>query len=245
MRWTFPLCLIVILTGCTPPPVVVPPAQSLPELPPGASVNEMVDVPEVGKVLYSVHVSENYREDTPAPLILLLHYGYEGAKPDAFTGEDMIATFESAIGRLNGVAIAPDVVGGDWTSAKNEQAAIFLVQSAMQTYNIDPKRVIVAGYSMGGAGTWFIASRHQDVFTAAIPIAAPLAGSTDMKIPVRVIHSSSDSVVPYEPAKSRYEKIKAAGGDIEFIDANGLGHYEMGGYGPYVEQAVVSIQSGW
>lgn len=245
MRAILSLCLLVLLVGCTPPPVVVPTAKPMPKQVAGKTEKLTIDVPEVGEVLCSVNVAESYNDETPAPLILLLHYGYEGAKPEAHTGADMIDTFGSAISGLEGIAIAPDVVGGDWTSEKNEKAAVYLVKSAMKTYNIDPKRVIVTGYSMGGAGAWFIGSRHQDTFTAAIPVAAPIAGSDEFTIPVRVIHSPADSIVPYAPAKSRYEKIKAAGGNIEFIEASGLDHYNMPGYVPHFNRAVESIKNQW
>ena len=91
--------------------------------------------------------------------------------------EDAVGVGEAAglEDRLGEGDVAPDALGGDWTDAKNEQAAVWLVKSAMKTYAIDPKRVVVTGFSLGGQGTWFLASRHQDVFTAAIPVAAPTA----------------------------------------------------------------------
>ena len=45
-------------------------------------------------------------------------------------------------------------------------------------FNIDPDRVSVTGASMGGAGTWYLASHYPDVFSAA----APFAGYCDYRL---------------------------------------------------------------
>ena len=104
-----------------------------------------VDVPEVGSVHYAVNVAESYDEATPAPLVLLLHYGYQGSRPDPHTGAEMIDAFGSTLSGLGGVAIAPDVVGGDWTDPRNEKAAVWLVKSAMEKLSADELEAIKGG----------------------------------------------------------------------------------------------------
>ena len=74
----------------------------------------------------------------------------------------------------------------------------------MRSYNIDRKRVLVVGFSMGGRGTWHMAAQHPDLFTAAIPMAASTRGMTIDQLgrqPTYVIHSREDEVVPFEPAE--------------------------------------------
>ncbi len=219
-----------------------PPAGKLKVLEPGMH-RESIDVPDVGDVKFAVRVDESYDSSTPAPLVLVLHFGYNGAKPDPYTGGDMIGAFMGAVREIGGIAIAPDVVGGDWTTTENENSAVWLVKSAMNSYNIDPKQVYVTGYSMGGEGTWHIAGRHQDLFTGAIPVAAPVTGTTDWKIPVFSIHSSKDSIVPYANAKNHAAAIKSAGGTIQFKTAPGLSHYDAGGYSSHVTEGVKWIRS--
>jgi predicted esterase len=138
-----------------------------------------------------------------------------------------------------------DVVGGDWTDARNEQAAVWLVQSAMKTYAIDPKRIIITGYSMGGEGTWYIGSRHQDVFTGAIPVAAPVAGSTEWKVPIYVIHSQDDEIVSHASAKRHAEAIKSNGGKLEFKSISGLTHYDTPSYANHVGEGVKWLEEQW
>ncbi|MHC5009741.1 MAG: dienelactone hydrolase family protein, partial [Planctomycetota bacterium] len=44
-----------------------------------------------------------------------------------------------------------------------------LIEIAKARYEIDPDRVYVAGFSMGGTGSWHLAGRHPDLLAAALP----------------------------------------------------------------------------
>src|SRR5262249_7901749 len=142
-----------------------------------------------------------------------------------YTGKDMIDAFRSGLSGLGAIIVAPDALGGDWTSSQNEKAAVWLTRSALKSYAIDEKKGVITGFSLGGEGTWFIGSRHQDVFTGAIPVAAPVAGGdVAWKIPVYVIHSDKDEVVSYNSASSHAEKVRQKGAKLEFKTVNGLDH---------------------
>jgi predicted peptidase len=158
----------------------------------------------------------------------------------------MIDAFRSGLSGLKAIVIAPDALGGTWKDAKNEQAVVWLTQSVQKTYNIDSKKVVLTGFSLGGEGTWFIASRHQDLFTAAIPVAAPVAGSDKgWTIPIYVIHSEQDEVVNYSTAKKHADTVKANGAKLEFKTVTGLTHYKTNAYGPYLGDAVKWLQNEW
>jgi predicted peptidase len=242
-----PLLLVALfgIVGCGPAaPVQIPPAAALEKLPPGVH-KKTAEVPGVGSVKYAIEVPAGYDGSTPTPLVLALHYGYNGNTPDPYTGLGMIDDFRSGLAGLSAIVIAPDCLGGDWTDARNEQAAVWLVQSACQTYAVDPKRIVITGYSMGGAGTWFIGSRHQDLFTGAIPVAAPVAESTEWKIPVYAIHSQDDEIVSYSAAKRHASAIQSQGGKFEFKTVSRLTHYDSPAYAPHVGDGVKWLQEQW
>jgi predicted peptidase len=242
-----PLLLVLALPlGCgSRGPVTIPAAAELPKLPSGTH-QQTADIPSVGSVKYAIEIPAGYDGKTPVPLVLVLHYGYDGPKPAPYTGKEMIDAFRPGLAGLNAVVIAPDALGGSWTDAKNEQAAVWLTQSAKKTYAIDPKKVVITGFSLGGEGTWFIGSRHQDLFTGAIPVAAPVAGGdVAWTIPVYVIHSDKDDVVSYSTAKSHADAVKAKGAKLEFKTVSGLSHYKTGSYGPYLGDAVKWLQAEW
>ena len=83
---------------------------------------------------------------------------------------------------------------------------------------------------MGEAGTLHIAGRHQYLFTGAIPAKAPVTVTTKWTIPVYVIHSTQDELIPYSAAKSHAASIEAAGGAIQFKTVNDLTHFEVSSY---------------
>jgi predicted peptidase len=242
----FALALLAPLAGCRDRgPVQIPEPAELKKLPPGTH-QETADVPGVGAVKYTIKVPADYDGKTPVPLVLALHYGYDGSRPKDYTGRGMIDAFESGLSGLNAIVIAPDALGGDWKDASNEKAAVWLTKSAMKTYAVDEKKVVIMGFSLGGEGAWFIGSRHQDVFTGAIPVAAPVAGGkADWKIPVYVIHSDKDKVVSYSSAKSNAESLKSKGAKVEFRSVSGLDHYQTGAYAQYVGDGVKWLQAQW
>ena len=231
-----------ILNGCNGPVEVAAPGK-LTSFASGLH-KTTVDVPDVGSVKYAIEVPKDYDPSTPRPLVLLLHYGYEGAQPDPYTGSDMIYVFRNCLSDLGAIAIAPDVTGGDWTNANNEKAAVWLVESAMETYNIDKEQVMVTGYSMGGQGAWFIGSRHQDLFTAIVPIAAPVAGNPDQwKVPIFAVHSSNDQVVSFKSAKEHADSVQSSGAKIKFREIENISHYEMPKYVPFFKEAAEWVWS--
>src|SRR5262245_47648642 len=238
MRRFFFLLVLMLLFGCgsrapvgnpkggRSMPVAIPQETQLKQQAPGTH-QQTADIPGLGSVKYTIEIPDTYDGKTRVPLVLALHYGYDGAKPSPYTGRGMIDAFRSGLAGLNAIVVAPDALGGDWTDAKNEQAAVWLTKSAMKTYAIDPKKVVVTGFSLGGEGAWHIGSRHQDLFTGAIPVAAPVAGGdVAWKIPVYAIHSDADRIVSYSSAKRHADAVKAKGAKLEFKTVNGLSHYK-------------------
>jgi predicted peptidase len=123
-----------------------------------------------------------------------------------------------------------------------------LLENVLGEYAIDRRRILVTGFSMGGRGTWFMASRHADLFTGAIPIAAsatgePIEGLGTM--PTYIIHSRNDQVVPFEPAVRNARELERLGRTVRFEELSGVGHYEMGGYVDALRRAVRWVADRW
>jgi predicted peptidase len=178
--------------------------------------------------------------------VLALHYGYDGPTPAPYTGRGMIEAFRPGLADFGAIVLAPDALGGDWTDPRNEKAAVWLTRSVQKSYTVDPKRVVVTGFSLGGEGAWFLGSRHQSVFTGVIPVAAPVAGGgAAWTASVCVIHSDKDEIVPYSTAKRHADAVKGKGARLEFRTVSGLSHYKTGAYAPHVGEAVKWLQAQW
>jgi predicted peptidase len=80
---------------------------------------------------------------------------------------------------------------------------------------VDPDRVYITGFSLGGFGTWDAIQRWPDVFAAAVPI----CGGGDLKkakslkqMPLWVFHGDADKNVPVDCSRRMVEAIRKTGG---------------------------------
>jgi dipeptidyl aminopeptidase/acylaminoacyl peptidase len=219
------------------------PAQ-LPELPPGVHY-ETVITPSGDTLRYSISVPQNYKASNPVSLVVALHYGGE-VKP--FYGGGMIdVLIQPGLGKLRAILVAPDALGGGgWTTSKNEQAVEWLTRSILQSYAIDPRKVAITGYSMGGEGAWHIGGRHQDLFTAVVPVEGDPAGKRlEWKTPVLVIHSRDDEVILIGPVEKHVQNLQAQGGMITLRTVDGLTHYQVAEFARPLQQAVPWLKGMW
>jgi hypothetical protein len=89
------------------------------------------------------------------------------------------------------------------------------IQSVEEQYRIDPKKVALRGFSMGGAGAWHLGLHHPDewaVFEAG-------AGYTETKV-----YAKKDSLPPYqETGLHYYDAVDYAlnGSDVPFVGYGG------------------------
>ena len=125
---------------------------------------------------------------------------------------------------------------------------IALLASVLDDYAVDRRRILVTGFSLGGRGTWFMASRHADLFTAAIPMAASTGDDPIDRlgtIPTYVIHSRDDVVVPFATAERIARQLEQMGRPVRFAALRDLGHFEMGGHVDALRRAGRWIAERW
>jgi predicted peptidase len=202
--------------------------------------------PDGRTILYALSVPGGYDAARPAPLVLVLHSG--GQRIRYYGSAFMRFLAEPALGDLRPLMIAPDCPTNSWADPAADQAVMALVQDTISSYAVDRRRILVTGFSLGGRGTWFMASHHADVFTAAIPMAAatgdaPVEGLATM--PTYIIHSRADEVVPFAPAERVAKQLTALGRDVHFEALNDLGHYDMGRYVEALRRAGRWVAERW
>ncbi|MDA0746321.1 MAG: prolyl oligopeptidase family serine peptidase [bacterium] len=194
---------------------------------------------------YAIALPPNYNPAVPAPLILALHYGGEVTP---YYGEGFLdILIGPALQDLDAIMVAPDA-NGSWSNAQSEADLLALLDVINANYNIDPKKTLITGFSMGGAGTWYMASRHQDRFRAAIPISArPIEGAADVAwtIPILAVHSVADEVVPFEPVRTTVVALQEKGVSVSLIVVEGVTHFQTQLFVTPLEAAVPWVQSAW
>ena len=51
-----------------------------------------------------------------------------------------------------------------------QETLLDLLEKTLNNYRVDKDRVYITGLSMGGYGTWALATKRPDLFAAAVPI---------------------------------------------------------------------------
>ena len=197
-------------------------------------------------VEYAIVIPSTYTRATPIPLILALHFGVGGGSGTG-AGESVIrALVGPGLTEIGAIIVAPDSVGGNWTSPENEEAVIALLDMVSANYAIDKTKVVVTGFSMGGAGSWHFAQKFPERFSAAIPVAGrPPASAAGWRLPVLAIHSRDDQIAPIAPTEARMAELQKAGVNAKMITLTGITHYETSRFQGALRQAVPWLREVW
>jgi predicted peptidase len=191
---------------------------------------------------YAISVPRGYHGE-PVPLILALHFGGD---PQGAGRAMLQILIQPALGELGAVIIAPDSLGGGWSTAVNEQGVKALLAAVEKSYAIDQKKVIVTGFSMGGQGTWYWADKYPERFSAAVPVSGtPTPSAATWRLPVFAVHSRDDQVQPIGPTEQRIGELKTRGINAQIVVLNGIEHFETYKFVSGLRQAVPWIQEIW
>ena len=93
-----------------------------------------------------------------------------------------------------------------------------LLDEVVHQYRVDQDRVYLTGASMGGSGTWALASAHPEKFAAIAPVCGtgnPLDAEKLSHLPIWVFHGAKDPVVPLSHATTMVDALKAVGGNVK------------------------------
>jgi len=177
---------------------------------PGTETRSYLFEPTGTQMKYAVFVPRKLDKSKPAPLIILLH-GY------SVTPESILGSFAAAADRHGYIVAAPTgyTLGGwygysgqngppaDPETARLSELDVMNVLGIMRAaYSIDPRRIYIAGHSMGGFGAVYLAIKHPDIWAAVgamSPGFTPAAMeviNTYGTIPIVVEHGDKDEIIP-------------------------------------------------
>jgi predicted peptidase len=198
---------------------------------------------EGATVPYTIMIPSDYAQGKRVPLVLALHFGGE---PRGAGRSMMQLLIRPALGELGAIVVAPDSIAGRWDSPQNVEGVNALLAAVERSYTIDPKRQVVTGFSMGGAGTWYWADKYPNRFSAAVPIAGrPSGDAGSWRVPVFAIHSRDDQIVPIGPTIERIAELKARGVNAELLEVQGITHFETNRFAPSLQKAVPWLTEVW
>ena len=195
---------------------------------------------------YTLSIPENYTGDQPVPLVLVLHYGGHGMP---FYGELILRELiEPALRAMDAIILAPDCPAADWIQPEIDQFILDLLSHVGDQYNIDPHKVLITGYSLGGIGTWHLAGRYPDRFTAVLAMAAQppeYASMMDWPVPIYVIHGREDELFPVVNTTKVVVQLENRDVDITYRILEQVSHFETQKYYVPLQAAVPWILDRW
>jgi len=124
------------------------------------------------------------------------------------------------------IVVSPQCPEDDWWTGKVE-VLINLLDDIVARYKVDTERIYLTGLSMGGFGTWSLASEYPERFAAIAPICG--GGNRIMAlrlkdIPVWVFHGAKDKTVPLKESEEMVNAIRNRGGNAKFTIYPDAGH---------------------
>jgi pimeloyl-ACP methyl ester carboxylesterase len=153
------------------------------------------------------------------PLLVYLHgFSQSGSDLDRLLDSGIPAEIEK--GRtLPLMAVSPQCPAGEnWQTPQMVEKISQFVAELVEVYQLDPERVYLTGFSMGGDGVWAVGSAHPEQFAALVPVASdwfardPSELCVLMNTPIWVFQSEEDEVVSPRYARSNVAAIQQCGG---------------------------------
>jgi predicted peptidase len=186
---------------------------------------------------YQVFVPASLAGKRDVPVILFLH-GIGQRGEGGFVPADGAAGgfVRQYLEQLPAVALLPQCRRGKyWHDAEMERMVLAELEQTAAEFSADPKRLYLAGVSMGGFGAWHLAARHPGKFAALVPVCggSTLAGGDRFtpvarkigRTPVWVFHGAEDRVVPVTESRGMVEALKRVEGSrVRYSEYEGVGH---------------------
>ena len=115
------------------------------------------------------------------------------------------------------IIVSPQCPKDDWWTERDDEV-IYLLDDIQKRYDVDAERVYLTGLSMGGYGTWTLASTYPERFAAIVPICGGgkrFFGWRLKNLPVWAFHGGKDSVVPLSESEEMVQAVKRGGGNAK------------------------------
>lgn len=171
-----------------------------------------------------VYLPPHFDSTKPLPLILYLHgSGSRGNDIEKVRSCELLAYLYDG-GDFPTIVVAPQCIH---KQSWNVVALVNLIDLMIHQLGADADRVMVIGYSMGGYGTWNLASQIPEKLAAVVPLCGGgnTAVAEKMKsLSIWAFHGEQDNVVSLSANRAMVDAVIAAGGSARFTILKGRGH---------------------
>ncbi len=181
------------------------------------------------KLPFQMYASKKFKATEKYPLAIYLHgIGQRGDDNEQQLGGD-VRNFakEDFYGKRECIVVVPQCAAEQTWKGEPGDNVIALAKDLLEKAPVDPDRVYLVGYSMGGFGTWALLAREPKLFAAGVPVAggAQPGIAKDIKdIPIWAFHGEKDPTVKVEQSRQIVEALKAIDGKIKYTEMAGADH---------------------
>ena len=180
-----------------------------------------------------LYTPSNAREGMP--LIVYLH-GVTGKGDDPkqlLESEDFVQWLVGGqFGDLPAYVLIPQLPSRqkDWIAAAD--SVVGMIRLVAEECAVDEANISLSGFSMGGAGTWFLGATHADLFARIAPLSGGIKPTERMTtalcgLPIRAFVGSADTVISPQSTGDCAALLTERGADIEVTEYEGAGHTDV------------------
>lgn len=194
---------------------------------------------------YRLMAPENVEEGKSYPLVLFLHGAGERGSDNDVQLKYLPTSMASPALRMRFpcYVLAPQCykdakwVEVDWSEKETHttpdapgvmmEMVLKALDKTVQENQVDINRIYLTGLSMGGYGSWDLASRRPTAFAAV----APICGGADNSrvpllkdVPLWVVHGDADNAVPVARSRGPVAALREVGANLTYMELPGVGH---------------------
>src|SRR5690606_6560152 len=194
-----------------------------------------------GTMRYLIRFPPAYETGDEVPLVVFLH----GSGDDDYDsrwltsyGLPAVLEFEGAPTEEPFVLLAPQAAPGtSWDRGSQPDVVMALIEDVVRRYELDADAVSLTGMSMGGYGSWHLATRFPDRFRRLASLSGSGYGTTDLpadqdvcvlaEVELRAYHGARDLISLPDLNEAVIADWEArCGAEIDFRLLSDAGHFE-------------------
>ncbi|MGC9969856.1 MAG: prolyl oligopeptidase family serine peptidase [Bryobacteraceae bacterium] len=190
------------------------------------------------------------------PLVLELH-GYNAESPVYVRWWSVDARHNGLAERHNIIFVEPHGRGNTSYYGIGDRDVLRCMQLAKEQFRVDDDRVYLTGQSMGGGGTWHVATRHPELFAAIAPVfggwdyhvilpeerlakltprerylfesqSSYVQADSLLNLPIFVNHGDADQSVNVDQSRYAVRMLQRWGYNLRYREHPGKGHGGLG-----------------
>ncbi len=176
---------------------------------------------------YLLYLPKGYDKNKDYPLVLFLHGAGERGdnKMDLLKFHGLPKLIEAGK-EFPFIVVSPQCKPDSWWEAAELSDLLDHIESK---YSVDKARVYVTGLSMGGYGTWALATYEPERFAAIVPVcgggnALAARYRAPIEAAIWAFHGDADTVVPLSNSEDMIAALKDKNPNMKLTVYPGVGH---------------------